>query len=410
MTDADPREKDASDGPAKAEESSETAASETASEPIDAEFELAEGARAALGKGLGALAGRAVTLPMAGGLALAAALVGGLIGVVFDGSGRPAADPTTVARLDAFDQRLVSLREAIAESAGGNGGEGGLAAAALADVEQELAALRAELARTNRRVTAVEASGGGGEASAEVIERLDVIAADAAEARRLSEETAAIPAAQNAAIEAIGARVDALTESVAAQGDALDSVSETTALLASRLTGVSTAPGSAGRGAAAAIAFATLQDAADAGRPFATEFEEAARYFARDEDFTALKPIAETGAPTPGAIAAMFPSVTRAVRQAEAGAPASMAERVGRMVTGLVTVRRVDAPETDAAGDIIARAKARLSKDDIAGAVAEMDRLEGPAHEAASSWITQASRRLELEDRLDALRERLAAG
>jgi hypothetical protein len=117
----------------------------------------------------------------------------------------------------------------------------------------------------------------------------------------------------------------------------------------------------------------------------------------------ALLKLADAGAPTPSQLADQFRSVARAAREAERPTGGGIVDRLGRSMTELVTVRRLDAPETDSVGDVTVRAQRRLSEDDLAGAAAELSRLQGPAADAVSMWVAQAKARVEIENRLRAL-------
>ena len=191
-----------------------------------------------------------------------------------------------------------------------------------------------------------------------------------------AEEALAAPNAQNAAIDALSARVDALSETARAQGRALDELSGAAGVMVGRLTGVQAPGGSAASGAAAALAYASLQEAASLGGPFPGEAATAAAYFSEDDNMAALVALAEEGAPTAAELAISFRSAARAARGAERPSGGGVVERVGRFVTGLVTVRRLDAPATDSVDDIIVRAQRALGRDDLAGA-ADQVRLGG---------------------------------
>jgi hypothetical protein len=73
---------------------------------------------------------------------------------------------------------------------------------------------------------------------------------------------------------------------------------------------------------------------------------------------------------------------------------------------GLVTVRSVGADAEGSDADArVARAEARLADGDLAGAVAEIEGLEGPAAEAAAGWLERARARLAAEQALASLQE-----
>jgi len=371
-----------------------------AGEPIDAEFEPAE-------TPLSKIARMQVSMPILLAVAAAASVLGGVFGVVFDGSGAGRANSAQLqadvdARLAGFDDRLRALRGTIA-NVGGEGG--GVAAAIIGDLEAELASVRDQVTLATSRLAVMETANGNGEAAAEIAAQLAGIETRVADATRMAEEALVAPNAQAAEIASIATRINALSEAVRAQGRAIDQLSTSTSVLARHVTGVRAPSGFAASGAAAALSFASLQDAALSGRPFATEFASADEYFSESPDMIALGEFAETGAPTPADLAASFRAVASAARDAERPQGGGFVDRLGRMVTGLVTVRRLDAPATDSAADVVVRAQRRISNNDLSGAADEFDRLNGASAEAVSQWVAEARARVEIEDRLEALRQ-----
>jgi hypothetical protein len=385
-------------GPGAADEPAASVDATSDEEPIEAEFAPADSLWSRVAE-------RQVSMPIALGLAVAASLVGGFLGVVLDGGGArvsPAQIEAAVdRRLAPFEALRTELRQAIAEGAGAGDG---IATAALNDLETELSGVRDSLLAVESRLRVMESSGGDGQASAALAAQLDALEADVAEARVLAEEAMAAPAAQSAELDALETRIAALGEAARAQGRAIEQLSEASSVLAGRVTGVSAPQGFATAGAAAALAFASLQEAALSGRPYVTEAAEAQDYFGESEDMDALIAYAETGAPTPTDLAASFRSATRAAREAETPQGGGFVDRMGRAVAGLVTVRRLDAPETDSVGDVIVRAQRRLERNDLAGAAAELDRLEGAPGLAVDVWVAQARARIAIDARLEALR------
>jgi hypothetical protein len=82
-----------------------------------------------------------------------------------------------------------------------------------------------------------------------------------------------------------------------------------------------------------------------------------------------------------------------------------MLERAAGNLMRLVTIRPVGADaEGDHAAARVARAEARLADGDLAGAVAELEGLEGAPAEAAAPWLEQARTRLAAENALQGLR------
>jgi hypothetical protein len=373
------------------------AVSAAGDEPIEAEFEPADSLWTRVTE-------RQVSMPIALGLAVAASLVGGFLGVVLDGGGArvsPAQIEAAVdRRLAPFEALRTELRQAIADGTGD-----GIATAALNDLEAELASVRDQLAAVESRLRVAESASGNGQANAALAAQLEALETELAQARALAEEALAAPAAQTAELDSLETRVNALGETARAQGRAIEQLSQASSVLAGRVTGVAAPQGFAAAGAAAALKFASLQEAALAGRPFVTEAAEAQEFFGESEDLTALMAFAETGAPTPTVLVASFRSATRAAREAEAPAGGGFVDRLGRAVAGLVTVRRLDAPPTDSVGDVIVRAQRRIQDNDLAGAAAELERLEGAPGAAVAFWVGQARARIEIDARLDALRQ-----
>ena len=60
----------------------------------------------------------------------------------------------------------------------------------------------------------------------------------------------------------------------------------------------------------------------------------------------------------------------------------------------LVRIRRVDEPAGSDAGAIVARAEAKVSRSDIAGAVSELTQLPPDARAPAETWIKSAQARI----------------
>src|SRR5690606_30309940 len=152
------------------------------------------------------------------GLAAGAAVLGGVFGVVFDRNDAPTVsraqiDAAVEAPLAEFDARLRELRQAMIERAGEGGG---VAAAALNDLEAELAEVRDNLTAVQNRLRAIESAGGSGEAGAALADQLDALAAEIAETRRMAEDALAAPSAQAAELAAIDARLTSLGETARA--------------------------------------------------------------------------------------------------------------------------------------------------------------------------------------------------
>jgi hypothetical protein len=66
---------------------------------------------------------------------------------------------------------------------------------------------------------------------------------------------------------------------------------------------------------------------------------------------------------------------------------------VAERLSSLVNWRRTDAVDGNTAEAIVARAEQRLAADDLAGAIAELEKLQGPAAAAMQGWLAEARAR-----------------
>ncbi len=163
------------------------------------------------------------------------------------------------------------------------------------------------------------------------------------------------------------------------------------------------------------LGLAQLRDALARGAPFAAELAGVVPLLAERPDapaaLAALEPYAEYGVPTREALRARFPALARAVVTA-ALAPegAGWVDETLQKLADVVSVRRTgDDIEGDSAEARIARAEVRLVASELAGAVAELDGLEGAAREAAQGWLSDARARLDAEDAVALLGRVVAA-
>ncbi len=384
-----------------------------AHEPIDAEFAPAERETPSHGA-------RSVSPLMAALMSAGAAVLGAIGGVVLDGggSGGGASDAEVASLRAEIDTLNTRLAEATAAD----------------ETRQDIAALEENYATAGARLSALEAAGASGgdeEMAAALASRMDALAAETAEATRIAREASNAPRASPADIANLSSRVatidarsasaenriadmDLRVSEIDARSDAHEASiaqnGEAIASLAGRLTGVATAVGRRSAGAAAALAIADLQNVSDAGHPFATELAAVAEHVEGPELLAPLSPLADDGVASRAQLASMFGAVARQARRAERGGEGGVVDHLSRAIADVVTVRRLDAPQSQATGDILARAQARLAADDLEACVIEMERLQGPARDAANGWITQARERLTLEAALDDVRASLANG
>ena len=149
--------------------------------------------------------------------------------------------------------------------------------------------------------------------------------------------------------------------------------------------------------AARALALTALRDIAGTGEGFEAERAALARVWRDNEDIEAMADTARAGVPTLDQLAQDFPGA--AIR--EAAGP-------GRVFFGLVEVRQSETGDDETgAMAITALTEDRLARDDLDGAIALAERLEGDALDAARDWLIAARARQTLDARLARLRQDL---
>ena len=164
--------------------------------------------------------------------------------------------------------------------------------------------------------------------------------------------------------------------------------------------------------AAAALAAATLSQSASGSRPFAGELEAMEAALPDSADLRALRPLAQSGAPTAASLAAAFPdAAARAAVASRARTQGSgVLARIAQAFAAIVTIRRVDRSQGGGVDAALARADRRVEDGDLEGALGELGALPPAGREAMAGWIQRAQRRVEIDRRLVGVRlEALAA-
>lgn len=201
---------------------------------------------------------------------------------------------------------------------------------------------------------------------------------------------AAAPAAPSAALAAPAASADEV------------------ARLNARIAALENQGARSNEAAQAALAAATLVQAAQGSRPFGAELA-AVRAAGPDlPELTALSHLAEVGAPSHAALAESFPDyAARAARKARKPQPgAGMGAHLAYALTKVVVVRRVDETTGATPDAVLARAGRALDEGDVAGALKTLDALPLAAREALAAWRAGAERRAEIDRQVAALRIR----
>lgn len=363
-----------------------------------------------------------------------------------------ATDPTVAVRLDALEEQSADVARRLAAIDGAINqldARGSGAASDLSQLAQRLEALEHRSAQLEQALADVEARPvptAPADATipdeirrlpdriAAMERRMDGLASAAAAAAELPPELAQ-------ELDSLRRQVEVLqttANSFQAWIDTVDSRLKTAEALEPRIAALEQAASNAAQravgNAALALAVTQLQAAVTAARSYEAELTALNDLAAGDAALAAeigkareaLAPRAATGIPTLAALRAAFPETARA---AVAGA---RAERAAAAVAGETSDRQQDAPgwldqvmlrlselvsvrpvgedvQGDDAAARVARAEAALGKGDLAGAVAEVEALEGKAREAASGWLADARARLDADAALAALQAAMVA-
>lgn len=392
------------------------------------------------------------------GAVIAAALVAAIVtiaGLVTEPIWRPylaailpagptdAPDPALAQRLEALDAEAATLSQRLAALDGmiqQLDARGAGAGSDMADLGARLDTLAKDGAALRHDLDAVLAMPEG--AAPGIPEDLARLPDEMIELRRRLDEVASAAVAPTpqpettAALDALRQDIDAMKQSAAEAGGALDArltrVEQDLAGLGSLATrldaleqAITAAESRATGNAALALAVNQLQSALASQRPFAIELAALSNVAADDPAAAAqvraatdaLADRAESGLPTLIELRARFPQLARdvvAAARAESAAaavanaaPGTGGEAVATpgwldsamtKLSELVSVRPVgEDVEGDDASAHVARAEAALAKGDLAGAVAELDGLTGKAAEAAAAWLADARARLDAE-------------
>ena len=247
-----------------------------------------------------------------------------------------------------------------------------------------------------------------------ISERIGALEAQAAEAAAAPQPTPApaAPETPQAIAEDIAALRSALS-GLATRIGALEQAAPAGDLIASldgRVGALEAAdPGRASRQAALALIVARLGAAAASGRPFEAELA-ALKAAAPAADIAAFSPYAARGLPSVAALGERLKALDGAVRDgADSGRGGRWRDRAWRGVGRLVTVHRDGLADGTAPEDHLARAQYHAARGDLDYAHAEMDRLSGAARGAAASWLAEAGARLALDAAVARLTETILA-
>ncbi len=307
-------------------------------------------------------------------------------------------------RLDALEQEIAALRVAAQQPAQP------APAADLSALSEKIAALEAKL-------PSLQAPSASLAPAADVAGLSEKIAALEAQLAALHSQPSANTAVDPTAIDKLGKENAALRDDVAALKAQLAAVDQAL-----------TARGQDASGVAFVLAVGNLGGALSTARPFEAELTALTELAGTDpalaaqvKELTApLAPRAAAGVPTLVELQSRFPATARAIvdaaRQAAPAAventesqswyerPFGWLSAAGDWLSSQVSVRPVGEVAGDDAGARVARAEVRLSQNDLAAAVKELEGLSEPAAAAAAgTWLGDAQARLTVEQVVSAL-------
>ena len=164
--------------------------------------------------------------------------------------------------------------------------------------------------------------------------------------------------------------------------------------------------------AAAALAAATLADAAGTARPFSQELAGLGRMLPLSSDLRALNRLAQTGAPTRSGLAAEFEALAgRAdVAARDPGRAGDFLAKLRHALSRIVSIRQVGATQGSTPDALLGRAQKLLNEGDIEGALAAIEPLPAGAQTILAPWRATAERRVEIDRHIAALRADALAG
>jgi hypothetical protein len=147
----------------------------------------------------------------------------------------------------------------------------------------------------------------------------------------------------------------------------------------------------AGADRAGRLAFvaAALRGAVERGEPFAQELAAAKPLAADAAALARLEPFAANGVPRSAALARELSQLAGPMLNAAGAAPreGGILDRIQQNAERLVRIRPINEAPGDAAATIVARAEAKASHGDLAGAVTELDALPPAVRAPAEPWI-----------------------
>jgi len=276
-------------------------------------------------------------------------------------------------KIDAVGRDVAALRDRAGQAA---------QTADTSAIEARISELARTIDGSGARVAALEGEIRG-LAGQEQTPTVDPAAVDALAKRVDGLESKIAEAPTREAIAELGARIDAAVKPLDEKIAALD------AALKARPVG--------DPAARLVTAFAAIDQAVAAGRPFPTELAAAK---AAGGDVAPLEPYAAGGAPTKAALGAELRDVMAKLPPLKPAADASVFDRLVASAGSVVKVTPATAPAGSSPADVRARLAAKASAGDVEGALADIEALDPDAKAATAAWADKAKARLAADEAL----------
>ena len=378
----------------------------------------------AQGRGGGFLPGLLVgALLIVGGAVAAVALRDSWMPLVA-GSQAPAGDTAQLdqrlqslaAELDAVKQQTAALSQkadSLESSISGLSGQQGGSPADLAALQNSIQSLQAagekraqDLASIDGALKAITGDGGLSSKVDDLSSKADGLTA--ATAKNEAGVANLVNEVRTVSGQVSGLGVDRLRSDTAALSTKLDSFEDRLGTIEGQVRGQVAAERNA-----MLLAVGQLDDAVAAGQPFAQSLSLVASYADASVPAAAMATLqshATSGVTTLSALRTRFDDRADAIVAADYDATADegLFGDVMRNLSQLVIVRSRD-PNDPGANGVVVRTEAALRAGNLAGAVAEVESLEGAPAQAAASWLADAKARLAVDSALVALAKALDA-
>src|ERR1700730_13251805 len=311
-----------------------------------------------------------------GSVCVIAVVVAGALWIflTLDGVGRPQRDAHEAAKSDDVIERVPKLETVPKEPPAQGSPDTDLAnrVAALESMLTPLAERIAELERAVRDSAATARMAG---------EQADKVAGLFDEVKKSGAEQNSLQQHERSTLESLADRLKMLESAQTAlhqKQEELDRAANATA-------------GAPGKAVRAAIVAAALRGAVERDEPFTVELA-AARSLGLDERALAsLEPFATTGVPTRNELlrdlSALLPELRVSVPVSR---DLGYLDRLQASAVKMLNIHPVGDEPGDDPATVIGRIEFKMAQQDIAGVVAELDKLPASAKEFAQSWRTKA--------------------